>query len=43
MAFFGFCRVLYQADNRRLTISLNGEALQQMGPLIILIKVECQF
>jgi hypothetical protein len=36
---FGYCRVLYQADNLQLKINVNGESLQQRGQLIILNEV----
>jgi hypothetical protein len=36
---FGYCRVLYQANDHRLTISVNGQELLQRGKLIFLNEV----
>ncbi|MFZ2634001.1 MAG: hypothetical protein WA081_15500 [Desulfosalsimonadaceae bacterium] len=36
---FGYCRVLYQTDDHRLTIRVNGEGLRHPGQLILLNEV----
>ncbi|MDO9263890.1 MAG: hypothetical protein Q7U02_07980 [Desulfosalsimonadaceae bacterium] len=36
---FGYCRVLYQTDDHRLTLRVNGEGLRHPGQLILLNEV----